>query len=139
MTLLVQLERSLPATPERVYDAWLNPQAMAQFLCPAPGVQLEDVSVDPRVGGAFSLTMVVGEARVPIEGDYRVMQRPHALHFGWRSHRTTADSEVQLTFAPQGDHTLMTLRHVGFTDASSRADHHGGWQHILELLAKALG
>ena len=86
------------------------------------------------VGGAFSLTMVAGETLIPIHGEYRVLDRPHALAFTWQSARTTEHSLVELGFEAVGEQTKMTLRHVGFPDASARDDHDGGWAHILDCL-----
>ena len=130
MTWDISIERSIAVAPERVYDAWLNPEAMAFFLRPAPGVVCKDVEVDAQVGGRFALTMQVGTVEVPIHGQFTEMARPRRLVFSWHSARTRDDSVVTLTFTPDGVGTRFTLHHVGFVDASSHEDHDGGWQHI---------
>ncbi len=138
MTLSVEITRQIPAPPERVYDAWLDPGLMARFLRPGPGVRVRDVEVNPVVGGAFSLVMLAGEVAIPIGGTYRELDRPKALAFSWLSSRTRADSLVRLTFTAVPGGTEMTLRHTGFPDASSRNDHDGGWVAIVDALAAQL-
>jgi len=136
MIPFVHLTRNVHAPPETLFDAWLSPEVLAAFMSPAPGVRTVEIDVDARVGGAFSLVMLAGEARVPIHGKYLVIDRPHRLAFTWLSHRTTQDSMVVLTFEADGPNTVMTLEHRGFVDDSSRADHSAGWQRILGRLPR---
>jgi uncharacterized protein YndB with AHSA1/START domain len=141
----VQLARVVNAPIARVFDAWLDPETLAVFMKPAPGTEVHDVTVDARVGGAFGLTMVIGETRVPIHGVYTRLERPDdsgvgRLSFTWVSIRTVgAESEVALTFeALDGARTRLTLEHIGFPDPSSRDDHEGGWTRILATLGARL-
>lgn len=137
--LLVDFHRDISAPLSRVFEAWLDPVALATFLKPAPGVVVEDLSVDATEGGAFSLTMCIGDTRMPIRGVYRQI-RPHSrLVFSWLSGATTANSEVTLTFTePSPGVTRLHLRHVGFPDEHSRGNHDGGWMRIVELLRERL-
>lgn len=138
MTLLARLSRPIAASPERVYDAWLEPSSLSAFLCPAPGVVTRVEALEARLGGAFSLVMVAGETEIPIHGRYTKMDRPRTLTFTWHSMRTTDESLVKLTFEADGEGTLLTLEHVGFTDAASRDDHQEGWGSIVELLSQSV-
>lgn len=131
----LELQRLIPRSCERVFDAWLDAELMARFLCPAPGVTVRDVAVDARVGGAFSLTMVAGDTLIPIHGEYTAIERAHRLSFTWHSGAAGTNSEVVLTLEPQGEATLLTLRHAGLPSESAREAHNGGWSHILGLLA----
>jgi len=134
MTWLVDFSRMIAAAPEELFDAWLDPEAIAHFMCPGEGVRVRDVEVDARVGGAFSLNMVAGETVIPIHGTYRVIDRATKLAFAWLSDRTTDESVVTLTFEASSEGTQMTLHHEGFPDEGARDDHAGGWQHIVGRL-----
>ena len=134
-TLWLELSKRIPAAPGAVFDAWLSPTAMARFMCPAPNVEVKNVEVDARSGGAFSLDMVAGETVIPVRGHYVDVERPGKLSFTWLSAHTTDDSVVTLTFEPDPAGTFLTLRHEGFPDEGARENHSGGWRHILDRLA----
>jgi uncharacterized protein YndB with AHSA1/START domain len=51
----VQFHRVLRATPERVYRAFLDPDAMAKWL-PPHGFTGRVLHLDPRVGGTYRMT-----------------------------------------------------------------------------------
>lgn len=138
MSLRVEIVHTFPTHPARVFDAWLDPVALSAFLTPDPGVRTEQVSVDPKVGGGFSLVMIAGSTEIPIHGSYLEIDRPHRLVFGWRSSRTTAQSVVTLTFEAVPEGTRLTLHHTGFPDSAARDDHDGGWAHILETLHRLM-
>jgi uncharacterized protein YndB with AHSA1/START domain len=93
------VERVIPATPAVVFQAWLDPQALARFMCPAPGMTVGRVTVDPRVGGDFLIVMKTGDQEMPHHGTYQVIDPPHRLVFSWHSKHAgmTGDSQVTLT------------------------------------------
>src|ERR1700739_2754254 len=51
----IRLHRVLPATPERVYKAFLDPDAMAKWLSPN-GFTGKVHHMDARVGGSFKMS-----------------------------------------------------------------------------------
>jgi uncharacterized protein YndB with AHSA1/START domain len=135
-TFEATVKRTIPATAEALYKAWLNPEAMTAFMCPMDGVKIEDVSVDAKVGGAFSLVMAAGEKKLPHHGEYKTLDEYKTLAFTWLSDFSGPDSLVTLTFEEAGDNqTHMTLHHVGLTTQESRDNHEGGWTRIVELLS----
>src|SRR5262249_48034895 len=46
---VVVVRRTLPAPPDAVYDEWLDPEALTEWMCPRPARCLA-VTLDPRVG-----------------------------------------------------------------------------------------
>ena len=46
-------QRVMPATPELVFDQWLDPESLAEWMCPRP-VRVIAITVEPRVGGRRS-------------------------------------------------------------------------------------
>lgn len=47
---VVRLQRTIPAPPDRVYRAWLEPDLLRRWLAPA-GLAVTRIEVDERVGG----------------------------------------------------------------------------------------
>jgi uncharacterized protein YndB with AHSA1/START domain len=47
---VVRLHRTIAAPPDRVYEAWLEPELIQRWLAPG-GVEVGRVEVDDRVGG----------------------------------------------------------------------------------------
>jgi len=133
------LERLVPAAPRAVFEAWLDPAALARFMCPAAGMSVGKVEVDARVGGAFLIVMMTGDAELPHRGEYLEIARHTRLAFTWRSQHAGEGSRVTLRFEPVGDaQTRLTLEHVGLDDAERRRQHELGWTNILGELDQFL-
>jgi uncharacterized protein YndB with AHSA1/START domain len=135
-SLILSIERIIPALPRMVFDAWLDLQALRQFMCPAPGSRVTRVECDPRVGGKFLIVMNVAGQEIPHHGEYLAIERHTRLVFTWLSPHAGEGSRVTLTFAESpAAHTRLTLEHVGLADADVRASHHAGWSSVLTELA----
>jgi uncharacterized protein YndB with AHSA1/START domain len=136
------LSRIYDATPERVYDAWTDPDTLAKFLGPG-NVKAIDVKTDARAGGSYSLVMVLenGE-RMPVRGVYREVQRPKRLSMTWRweedDPKEERDTLLTLDFFDRSGKTELVLTHEQLASAESRNNHEGGWNQILDQLHAAL-
>src|SRR5919206_4506720 len=53
-TTAVHVRRTITATPDRVYRAWLDPQLMSRWFAPA-SFTVRRVEVDERVGGRLRI------------------------------------------------------------------------------------
>ena len=138
MTATVTVSRRIAASAERLFDAWLDPAALAVWMR-RDGGEPTRVVADPCVGGSFSFTMRDRFGENVHLGTYRVIDRPHALEFTWRSHATnTSDSVVRVTFEPDGDGTVVAVQHTKLPDAASAAAHEGGWTEILGQLERTM-
>jgi len=51
----VEVTRRIAAPPERVFDAWLDPDSVRRWLFATPGGVMERAEVDPRIGGRFTI------------------------------------------------------------------------------------
>jgi uncharacterized protein YndB with AHSA1/START domain len=133
--LALKLTRTIPAAPEKVFDAWLDPQMMALFLCPGAGTTSK-VTNDPTVGGRYDILMEGGPHGdgIPHWGTYRRIDRPEVLEFTWNSPHAEPDSIVTLTFTPVPAGTEVTLVHDRFPSEGARSGHEKGWSSILEKL-----
>ena len=133
--LTVNVKRTINAPIEKVFDAWLNPETLAQFILPMPGMPSPDVENDAKEGGGFTIVMHVGEEKIPHTGKYVEISRPNKLVFSWVSPFSTDDSTVALNFsALDEDTTHIELTHIKFLHEEARSDHEGGWTNILDAL-----
>jgi uncharacterized protein YndB with AHSA1/START domain len=134
----ILVSRILPAEPSLVYDAWTDPDALAEFMSPAPAVSAV-VECDPRVGGRLRIDMIDPDGVVHIVGEYIELDPPRRLRFTWNtSFGDGFDSLVTVTLAPHGSQeTMMTIEHIQLPTQWS-TDHQQGWTRIAELLEARL-
>jgi uncharacterized protein YndB with AHSA1/START domain len=138
--LTVNVEKTIGAPIEKVFDAWLNPKILAQFMMPMPGMPESDVKNDVREGGSFSIIMHAGNDELPHTGKYLEIKRPDKLIFTWVSHCSADNSIVTLNFKKiDNNKTNVSLSHVKFIDEKTRSDHEGGWTGILSKLNDVIG
>lgn len=130
--------RPFQVAPERVFDAWLNPQTACQFLFATPTGEMVRTEMDARVGGAFLLVDRRDGVDVEHVGEYLEIDRPRRLSFVFRvPYYSQESSRVTLDFAPLEQGCELVLTHEGVLpeyEASTEA----GWKMILEALDTAL-
>jgi uncharacterized protein YndB with AHSA1/START domain len=128
------------ASPERVYDAWLDPAKLRAWMSAAlkqMGLsgEMKRVEVDARVGGKFFFSDMreAGEARH--WGTYRVLDRPRRIEFTWIVDASQEDepSIVTITIEPDGSGSLVTIEHAKiFASYVERVE--SGWSNMLRAV-----
>lgn len=137
---VVTVRRKIKASAEQLFDAWLDPVGLADWMRPCSvSTKPSDVKVDARVGGAFEFVMHVASGPIPHSGLYQLIERPRKLVFTWNSvHAGKQDSLVTVEFRPDGKSTEIVLTHERLP-AEAVAGHTGGWTEIIEGLEKNIG
>jgi uncharacterized protein YndB with AHSA1/START domain len=130
----ITVTRMIPATPEEVYDVWVDPKSPG-----GPWHGAARLIVNPVVDGLFYFA-VNHEGRVwPHYGRFVKLERPKLVEYTWMSEATKgAESTVTFTLEKQGGDTKVTLRHAGVPDDALGGQHKDGWEWILGALADAL-
>lgn len=137
MSAAVSVERRLAASPEQVYDAWLDPDQAGRWLFRTPDGELERCEIDARVGGRFRIDERRGGEVAEHYGEYVALERPHRLAFDFWTSFSDERTRVTVTIASDGDDTLLTLTHEGvWEDWADKTRQ--GWATILEGLARTL-
>ena len=132
------ITRRFDAPPERVFDAWLDPKLISQWIGPH-GVQAEATKLDARVGGTYALTMHTPDKMDPkVSGAYKEIVRPSRLVFSWMWAHETQETLDTLTFKASGKGTEMTMVHTGLANAERRDSHNNGWTGSFDKLAEVL-
>ncbi|MFI5697294.1 SRPBCC domain-containing protein [Kribbella sp. NPDC051586] len=130
----IRIERVLPATIGRVYDAWTRADLLVQWYCPNPTWELK-VDADVRVGGDWMVEMGPHVVR----GTYLEVEPPRRLVFSWKWDGTEDEpTRVEVDLAEVADGTRMVLSHTGFADAEDAANHQQGWEPELVRLTDLL-
>ena len=134
----VRLTRRLPASPEKVFDAWTDGESMGEWLHPST-VNRVNADLDVKVGGDFHIVMSDETAKHDHHGTYLAVERPSRLAFTWSS-PGTREQETRLTveLAPDGDGTELVLTHEQLPDLESAHKHTAGWLAILDRLSARL-
>jgi uncharacterized protein YndB with AHSA1/START domain len=133
----VTVRRRIPAPAQQLFDAWLDPTSLAEWMRPCtPENKRSDITVDARVGGAYEFIMHVASGPVRHTGIYQIIEPPRRLVFTWNSvHAGPNDSLVTVEFRPDGKATEVIITHERLPEAV-RAGHTEGWTRLLESLAK---
>jgi uncharacterized protein YndB with AHSA1/START domain len=74
--------RRMPAPREIVFDAWIDPKGIHEWMCPGNVVSAE-ATLDVRVGGSFRLIMKGKDEDHVHIGIYQVVEPPSKLVFTW--------------------------------------------------------
>ncbi|MBO9539039.1 SRPBCC domain-containing protein [bacterium] len=136
------VSRRIDASPDRVFDAWLSPEMIGRWMF-GPALRDEEVvriSLDARVGGAFSFVVRRQGAEIDHVGEYLEMSRPQRLVFTWGVMPSADRSRVTVELVPQEAGTTLTLTHELHPDwAEYAARTEASWALMIDALAAALG
>jgi uncharacterized protein YndB with AHSA1/START domain len=130
------LKRQLKAPPEKVYEAWTQPEQMIRWWGVTPQPKTPIAETDLRVGGRFRVQFWSpnGEQH-SVSGVYREVVPNRKLVFTWAWQSTPErESQVTIDIKPANDGSLLTLMHEQFFDEKARDDHGVGWNHALDTL-----
>jgi len=124
-------EVRIAAPPEVVFPYFTDPARMVEWM----GIA---AMLDPRPGGTFR---VEANGRDVVVGEYVEVDPPRRVVFTWGfagDGRVVGpgSSRIEVTLEPDGDGTLLELRHHDLPE-SARASHGEGWTHYLSRLAPA--
>ncbi len=135
---MVRVTRKFEASPERVFDAWLNPETAGKWLFATPNGEMVRCEIDARVGGKFRLVDRRDGDDVDHLGEYVEIDRPRRLvftfavpKFSWQYTKVT----VEITPTAGGCELRLTQEHV-LPEWASRTEQ--GWGMILSGLAESL-
>ena len=136
-TATVRVKHRFTASPERVFDAWLDPERARRFLFATPTGQMVQAETDPRVGGRFTFTDRRDGVDVVHTGEYLEIDRPRRLvfTFGVPTYSPVM-TEVSIEIAPLDDGCELTLTHEGVPPEYAERNVEG-WTRILAALAAA--
>lgn len=138
-TAAIRVSRRFRAPPERVFDAWLDPQVASQWLFATASRPMAKVAIDARIRGAFRLVEGGGGKAAAYSGTYTEIAPPRRLAFTLSAaHHPRAVTRVEVEIVPlkTGCNLTVTNENVPPEHASLTETR---WTGILYGLGAALG
>jgi len=131
-------EIDIAAPPERVFQAWIDPQQRLAWWGDDSAYRSTKLESDLRVGGKWR-TEGRGKEGKPfnVSGEYTRVDPPRTLGFTWNHDwggPAMPETHVLVEFTPTSSGTHVTVTHSGFTDVPERDAHNQGWQRVLGWL-----
>ena len=130
-TEAVELELRIAASPETVFSYFTDPQKILEW-------QGKSAELDPTSGGIYRVDMNGNDIA---RGEF-VDVVPHSrivFTWGWEGDGhplPPGSSTVEITLTPDGDSTVLVLKHYGLNSEMQNA-HAEGWNHYLPRLVEA--
>ena len=133
----VEREVRIAATPETVFEFFTDPDKQTLWM----GRRAE---LDARPGGIYRVEV---SDQIIASGEFVEIVAPSRVvyTFGWEGQEAgpgehdvpPGSSRVEITLQPDGDGTLVTLRHFGLPEEARRM-HGQGWELYLARLEAAV-
>lgn len=127
-TDVVERQIRIAAQPEVVFSFFTDPVKMVQWK----GM---DAALDPRPGGIYRVNVTGRDIAV---GTYTEITPFTRIVFTWgweNSPIPPGSTTVEVDLTPDGDGTLLRLRHRGLAGVTAE-EHAMGWDHYLPRLAE---
>ena len=138
-TNTVNLHHVLAAKPEKVYRAFLDPDAMAKWL-PPNGFTCRVHRMQAKVGGTYkmSFTNCTTEKTISFGGEYRELVENERLRYTDNFDDPNLPGEIQVTVILKKVSlgTEMTIVQEGLPTVIPLEACYVGWQQSLNNLAK---
>jgi uncharacterized protein YndB with AHSA1/START domain len=128
---VIERELRIAASPETVFDLWIDPDRIVMWMG-------RTATIDPRPGGAFRIDYNGSDIA---SGEILEIDRPRrlVLSWGWEAVGDATPpgaSRVEVSLEPDGDGTILRLRHSGLATEAVQG-HAEGWDQFLPGLADA--
>lgn len=131
----VQVVRKLETSAEQTFAAWLDPGTLGTWFLGAPSGESVAVTVEPHVGGTFTVT---GGADVKHVGKYLVIDPPHHLAFSLTAARRPSEhNRVSINLQEEAGCCQITLTEAG-VHVEDAAQIKSEWDGALRGLASVL-
>jgi uncharacterized protein YndB with AHSA1/START domain len=137
----IRLHRVLRAAPDKVYRAFLDPDAMVKWL-PPNGFTARVHQMDAKVGGKhrMSFTNFTTGHSQSFGGEYRELAPGERIRYTDRFDDPNLPGEMQTTISLKAVSvgTELTVVQEGVPDVIAAEACYLGWQESLTLLAKVV-
>ena len=131
-TFDLTVTRSIPASAEEVYDAWLDTRSPGGLW-----FGVDRAIINLAVDGLFHHVVKHENRGWPHYGRFIRLERGRAIEFTWVSEATRGlESVVSVSLAPRNGSTEMTLRHSNLPDDEMGREHQGGWTWYMDVLVQ---
>jgi len=99
--VIVRVTRRFSASPERVFDAWLDAEKAGRWMFATASGEMVRAEIDARVGGSFCFVDRRDGQDVKHTGEYLEIDRPRHLVFTF-SVDSSDSARVMIDIVPVG-------------------------------------
>ena len=132
----VRVERAFSVPAARVFDAWLDPPIVKQWLFRDATNEIADAQISAKVGGKFSIVERANREIIDHFGEYLEIERPRRLVFTLEVPKHFPGiTRVTIHLTPTPNGCALALTQTGVSPEVTT----GPWQTMLDTLAKVLG
>ena len=130
-TAMVEREVQVSASPETIFPFLIDPEKIVRW-------KGTDAMLDPRPGGIYRVN-VAGKNMARGEFVEVTPNSKVVFTWGWEGDEEVppGSSTVEMSLTPDGDETIVRLRHTDLPTKESAAKHTMGWDHYMSRLAVA--
>lgn len=133
----ITVTRRFNAPPERVFDAWTDPEIACKWLFTTK-TSKTTYELDVRVGGSYTISRVSNGKTYVAVGKYLEIDRPRRLVFTFGMPQFAADFDtVIVEIEPDGDGCVLTLTQEGLRPGYEKSSING-WGKMLTALETLL-
>lgn len=136
----LEFSRQIPASPEEVYDVWIDPQCPGgPWFSPQTEHQKSKIIFDAKLDGLFYHCVMAGGQSWAHYGRFTQLERGKIVEHTWVCEATKGrESIVTTTFEPRDGGTFVKLVHTGVPDDEPGRAQSSGWKWILGALADTM-
>jgi uncharacterized protein YndB with AHSA1/START domain len=139
--VMLEMRRTLPATPEVVFEAFSNSSRLAQWWGPR-GFTIPSLEVEVREGARYRIEMQPPDGdSFSLVGEFREVEPPNRLAFSFVWEEPDPDDVetlVELGFEPDGESTIVAMTQGPFKTEERLELHRGGWGDSFDKLERLL-
>ncbi len=138
-TAQIRVAQRFEAPPERVFDAWLDPEMASAWLFATASHPMARVEIDARVGGSFRFVDRQGGEEIEHAGEYLEIVPPRRLVFTlFMENSPRVATRVAAEIVPLKTGCELRLVHENVPPShASRTE--GRWAGMLYGLGTKLG
>jgi uncharacterized protein YndB with AHSA1/START domain len=144
---VLRISRRFEAAPERVFDAWVNPDTVRRWLFKTPADEQYDAQLDVRVGGAWSITARRLGVYYTALGEYLEIEPPRRLVLTFAMPQFSPNSDrLTVEIEPEGTGCVLTLTQegvdiateLGYLPPGVTGGTEHGWLAMFDMLTDVL-
>lgn len=136
------IRRTFDAPPQRVYQAFADPDQLLQVVCPVTA-EIVEKEADVKTGGAYRFVFRMEDGDLwTLRGEYRDVSPYTRLSQTWvwveDDPKDEQNTLLTIEFNAAGNGTELVLRHELFVREESRNNHERGWNECMDKIAARL-
>lgn len=140
-TTSLQVKRRFEASPERVFDAWLDPETARRWIFSDANSEIVSAATDIRVGGRFSFVRRGVDGDLEHVGEYLEIDRPRRLVFTFAVPAISPEYDrvtIDIVRLDKGCELTLTSEMTPEIYAEWGEQTRQGWTKMLAALAGAV-